>query len=76
MSLAHGAPLSGHTGWKKTAKKILQHFYWPGLNADIKRFCQECQNCQKSGRRNSGKAPLIPLPVVEEPFKHVAIDIV
>ena len=32
--------------------------------------------CQKSSHRGIKKAPLIPLPIIEEPFSRVAIDIV
>lgn len=42
MWLAHDIPMSGHLGKKKTAKRVLQRFYWPGLYRDIQDYCQTC----------------------------------
>ena len=40
LSLAHVTPLSGHLGVSKTYHKILNHFYWPGLKADVSKLLQ------------------------------------
>ena len=32
LSIAHESPMSGHLGINKTYHKIIDHFYWPGLN--------------------------------------------
>ncbi len=72
IKLAHDIPLSGHLGREKTAKRILRRFYWPTLFRDVKQHCQTCEECQLHG----AKAPMIPLPVIGEPFKRIAMDIV
>ena len=46
IKLAHDTPMAGHLGVKKTSFKILQHFYWPGLNKDVSEFCKSCHECQ------------------------------
>lgn len=61
---------------KKTTAKLYRQFYWPGLSSDVKTVCKECSECQKAGKANRQKAPLIPLPVIEEPFQQLAVDIV
>ena len=76
LEMAHEIPLAGHLGTEKTRQRILRRFYWPTLFRDIEQFCQSCVNCQKSGNRRNPKAPLIPLPVISEPFSRVAMDIV
>ena len=76
MKLAHGSHLGAHLGAKKTANKILRNFFWKGLNVDVKDYCCSCAECQKGSRRRMMRAPLQPLPTIQEPFKRVAVDIV
>ena len=76
LQLAHEVPIAGHLGKNKTAKRILRRFYWPTLYKDVEDFCRSCQVCQRFSKQKVVKAPLIPLPVVTEPFRRVAMDIV
>ena len=76
MTLAHDIPMAGHLGKKKTADRILQRFYWPSLHRDVAEHCRSCEQCQKSSPRQTSKAPLIPLPIMETPFQRIAMDIV
>lgn len=76
LQLAHEVPMAGHLGKHKTTKRILRRFYWPTLYKDVVDFCRSCQMCQKASKYRVVKAPLIPLPVVTEPFRCMAMDIV
>ncbi len=76
ITLAHSSILAAHAGSKKTTKRILKVFFWPGLYKDVKDFCHACEQCQKGAKANRKQAPLQPLPTVEVPFKRIAIDIV
>ena len=76
LQLAHNIPLAGHLGRRKTASRILQRFYWPGIFRDVSDHCRSCPECQKSSPRGNNKAPLVPLPVIDVPFKRIAMDIV
>ena len=76
LALAHCSPLAAHLGQKKTRSKILTEFFWPGLNLEVGQFCQSCEDCQRGGKKNRQRAPLMPLPTVEEPFRRLAMDIV
>ena len=60
----------------KTVNRILQRFCWPGVFRDVEHYCRACNQCQKSSPRGVNKAPMIPLPIVEEPFKRIAMDVV
>ena len=42
LSLAHDSILTGHLGMSKTSARILAQFYWPGLTADVARYCRSC----------------------------------
>lgn len=78
LSLAHDHDLSGHLGIKKTYHRILKHFFWPRLKSDVTKYCRTCQTCQFSGKPNQTipRAPLVPVPVLGEPFEHVIVDCV
>ena len=76
LELGHEIPLAGHLGVEKTRQRILRRFYWPSVFKDIDEFCRCCEVCQKSSKRNVPPAPLIPLPIISEPFKKIAMDIV
>ena len=77
MEIAHDSFVGGHMGIKKTSDKILSNFFWPGLKDDVKRFSRSCDVCQRTV--NKGQVYRVPLqitPVIDEPFKRVAIDLV
>ena len=74
--MAHTIPLAGHLGKDKTASRILQRLYWPTLYRDVAELCQTCEECQKTAYCRIQRAPLIPLPLMEEPFQRIAMDIV
>ncbi|XP_074928188.1 uncharacterized protein LOC142047712 [Chelonoidis abingdonii] len=77
LYLAHDIPLAGHQGIRRTRQRLLQNFYWPGVFTHVRQYCQSCDPCQRVGKaRDKGKAALRPLPIIEEPFQKVAMDIV
>ena len=77
MTVAHETIMGGHMGSKKTLDKIQACFYWPGIIADVTRFCQSCDICQKTVPKGAvGRVPLGKMPIIDEPFKRIAVDIV
>ena len=76
MKLSHCIPFAGHLGRNKTTSRMLQRFYWPTLFRDIKHICSCCEKCQRCSTKRPPKAPLIPLPVIAESFRRIAMDIV
>ena len=76
LQLAHDIPLAGHLGTEKTKDRVLQNFNWPGIFSDISQYCKSCPDCQKTARsRFANRAPLIPLPTIDIPFKRICMDI-
>ena len=52
-------------------------FFWPGVCGDVARFCKSCDICQRTIQK--GRVTMVPLgklPLIDTPFKRVAIDIV
>ena len=49
----HDVPWCAHLGVEKTVKMVKLQFYWPGLDADVRKYIQTCYKCQgnKSDRR-------------------------
>lgn len=77
MRLAHESILGGHLGLKKTSDKILMHFFWPGMHADVNRHCRSCEPCQRTMPKGKvSKVPLGSTPLIDEPFRRVAMDLV
>eukprot|EP00731_Ephydatia_muelleri_P006652 Em0003g900a len=76
LQLAHEIPLSGHLDKKKTLQRVLQRFYWPSVCRDVANWCLSCAACQKTAQKRHRPAPLVPLPIIEEPFARIAMDIV
>jgi len=49
----HGLPISGHLGRNKVYKQLRQHYWWPGLKADVIRWIRACATCvRRKATRN------------------------
>ena len=53
-----------------------KRFYWPSLHRDVTEWCRVCEQCQKGAPGKNVRAPLMPLPVIEEPFSRIAMDVI
>ena len=77
MEVAHEFILGGHMGVKKTTDKPQKAFYWPGIQGDVCRHCRSCDICQKTVKKGLvPKVPLQKMPLIDMPFKRVAIDLI
>ena len=77
MKLAHEALMAGHLGIRKTSDRVLAEFYWPGVCSEVSRYCRSCDICQRTLPKGKiQRVPLGNMPLIETPFKRVAIDIV
>jgi len=75
--VAHDGLLSGHCGIKRTLERVMSNFYWKEVTDDVRRYCRSCDICQKTAKKGlQRKAPLEKMPVLQEPFKRVAVDLV
>ncbi len=76
LLLAHSVLGSGHFGHHKTHARLVPYFTWPGMRKDVNDHCRSCEGCQKASPNTNSRTPLVPLPVVNEPFNIMAINIV
>ncbi|CAC5368129.1 unnamed protein product [Mytilus coruscus] len=47
LHFCHDTETSGHLGVRKTLSKIRQHFYWPDMQIDVRRYIAGCEICWK-----------------------------
>lgn len=71
----HKQRIAGHLGRDKTIASIKKRFYWPNLTSDVKRWCQNCNNCaRRKPGPGRGKSPL-QQDIAYQPFDRIALDI-
>ena len=76
LTIAHETPMAGHMGVRRTIDRVIQTFYWPGVTSSVRKFCRECDACQKAEPSSrTKKVPLGRMPIISEPFQRVAVDI-
>ena len=70
--------MTGHLSTKKTYHKIPNHFYWPGLKADVSNYCRSCHTCQVGGKPYQvlPKTELQPIPAFDKSFSRIIFDCV
>jgi len=77
MKLAHESIMGGHQGISRTLDRVSSQFWWPGMTGDIHRYCKSCDTCQRTiAKGRTPKVPLGNVPLIDTPFKRVAVDIV
>ena len=73
----HTARVFQHQGYQRTYATMQQWYYWRGMQADVRRFCTECQVCRRTrlSRVNhaQGRTTLV---LAERPFQMVSMDLV
>ena len=62
----------GHLSVSKTRENAKEHFYWPGMDADISDYHKRCQECIKQSRM--AKEPLQPHDIPEGPWLKLGMD--
>lgn len=61
---------------EKNRESVLRRFFWPGVIKDIQDYCKSFPECQKHAAKPQYRNPLIPLPIIETPFKRIGKDLV
>jgi hypothetical protein len=72
---SHDTLFCGHLRFQKTHDRIIHKYYWYKQADDIKRYCQECTNCQRYKTSNKyNKAKLKPY-IASRPNQKVSADV-
>ncbi|KAL9705920.1 hypothetical protein quinque_009438 [Culex quinquefasciatus] len=69
---------TAHLGFEKTLAALRERYFWPLMNTETKRFCQDCLVCQTSKATNvNTTAPLkVQRKIAEYPWQFVTMDYV
>ena len=72
----HNGGLARYFGRDKTFYLVVEHYYWPQLQQDVKKFVQSCRVClmAKGVKQNTGLYQ--PLPVPEKLWEDVSMDFI
>lgn len=61
---------------KKTLACVQERFSWPGISRDVEKYCRICPTCQRSQGRTWLGVPLSPMPLIDQPFERIGLDII
>jgi len=77
ISLFHDNPESGHFRALRTAELVSRDFYWPVLDAAIRKFIAGCEVCHRiKAPRHAGHGVNKPLPPPHHPWEGITMDFV
>ena len=77
ITWAHSSLTAGHPGETRNHKLLAQRYWWESMMKDIHFFvssCSTCSQCKTPKTLPAGK--LMPLPVPNRPWSHIAVDFV
>jgi hypothetical protein len=73
---AHGHILSGHDGILKTKYRIMQSYFWPGMDANIASHIKTCHKCQVRKKQPQPQPTVLtPFPQPTEPNQRIHADL-
>jgi len=77
MESEHDSKIAGHFGRERTMELISRNFYWPNMETDIRKYCNECDNCQRTKSPRHAKYGLLhPLEMACKPWTHISTDFI
>jgi len=77
ISLFHDNPESGHFGALRTAELVSRDFYWPALDATIRKFIAGCEVCHRiKAPRHARHGVNMPLLPPSAPWQGITMDFV
>jgi len=75
--LHHDMPIAGHGGQWKTVELVTRNYWWPGVTKEVKRYVEECDQCQRMKNRAEMPAgKLRPNQVPERLWQHISVDFI
>ena len=75
--LHHDTPIAGHLGIGNTYELLHRSYYWPDMQRFVRQYVRYCHVCKQSrGSRFRKQGVLQPLPVPEQRWQNISIDLV
>jgi hypothetical protein len=77
MKSEHDSKIAGHFGRDRTMELVSRNFYWPKMEDDVRKFCNECDNCQRTKAPSHAKHGLLhSLELASKPWTHISTDFI
>lgn len=64
----------GHQGVERTTELVRQRCFWPGMAAEVKQWCQECERCQVAKNTNPAVPSFMGHLLASRPNEILAMD--
>jgi len=73
----HDSKVAGHFGRERTLELISRNFHWTNMERDVRKYCNECDNCQRTKASRHAKHGLLhPLELACKPWTHISTDLI
>ena len=73
----HDSEVARHFGWDRTMESITRNFYWPNMEQDMRRYCNECDICERTKAPRHAKHGLLhPLELPCKARTHISTDFI
>jgi hypothetical protein len=73
----HDSKMGGHFGQEKTYMQLSRRFYWPDMQASVRRYVKGCDLCLRTKARQHAPFGLLEaLDIPQERWKQVSIDFI
>jgi hypothetical protein len=77
MESEHDSKVAGHFGRERTMELLTRNFYWPNMEVDVRKYCNECDNCQRTKTLRHAKYGLLhPSELACKPWTHISTDFI
>lgn len=73
----HDSILGGHSGFLRTYKRISGELYWRGMKAEIKKYVEQCEICQRNKYEATKPAGVLqPIPIPDRILEDWTMDFI
>lgn len=76
LRVYHRSILGGHRGFERMKNTIQKFYTWPTMTADIKKYIESCEVCEKTKIHKHTHTPLQITSVASAPFEKIYVDFV
>jgi len=77
MRSEHNSKVAGHFGRERTMELLTRNLYWPNMETDVRKYCNECDKCQRTKAPLHAKHGLLhPLEMACKPWTHISTDFI
>lgn len=76
LDAIHSDAAAAHPGIFRTYCRLRDHYYFPQMLAETKKYVSSCLVCQRRKGRAGRRAPLASMPEVSQPMERVSVDLI